>query len=59
MTDERFDYARKTMRDAIENSASHIVWVIARETGKNLGSDAASIRERERLQEALETFLNA
>lgn len=54
---DKFDYVRDQMRRATEESASHITWVIARETGKNIGSDAASIRAREQLQLAIESFL--
>jgi hypothetical protein len=56
---DKFDYVRSQMSSAIEMSASHITWVIARETGKHIGSDAASIRAREDLQQAIEAFLRA
>lgn len=55
--DERFDYARKQLDDAALNSAEHIAWVIARETGKNTGNDVGERLERERLIRALESFL--
>jgi hypothetical protein len=55
--DERFDYARKQLNDAAWSAAEHIVWVIARETGKNIGSDKAAERERDKLAQAIDSFL--
>jgi hypothetical protein len=53
------DYARTEMHKAIENSASHITWIIAREMGKHLGSSYVDIRAREELQYELERFLKS
>ena len=57
MSDNRFDYARKKITDGVESAAASIVWLVAVETGKHVGSDAASIRAREDLQVAVESFL--
>ena len=57
MTDERFDYVREQFAAAIENSAARIAWVIAQETGKHVDNDPSSVRRREELQLAIESFL--
>jgi hypothetical protein len=56
---EQFDYARKQLTAAAENAAEHITWVIAKETGKNVGNDRSSVYEREKLMQAIESFLRA
>ena len=56
--DERFDYVRKELSGAAERAAVDIAWHIARETGKHIGSDSVSVRARERLADALESFLS-
>ena len=55
--DERFNYARKQLSDAYENSAEHIAWVICQETGRNLGNDVGERLAREELIRAIESFL--
>lgn len=57
--DERFAYARKQLDDAALNSAEHIAWVIARETGKNIGNDVGERLAREALIRAIESFLRS
>jgi hypothetical protein len=57
MSDERFDYARKELARGIEQAAIDITWLVARETGRNIGCDPSSTRRREELQLALESFL--
>jgi hypothetical protein len=57
--DERFNYARKQLADATENAAQHITWVICQETGKHIGNDRSAQYEREKLTQAIESFLRA
>lgn len=57
MTDERFDYVRTRLQRAVEDSAEHITWVIAKETGKHIGNEIDDVSARERLIRAIEDFL--
>lgn len=55
--DDKFDYVRDELRRAVENSAEHIAWVIARETGRHIGNDTGDVIARRELIYALESFL--
>ena len=55
---DKFAYARKQLSDAYLDSAEHIAWVIARETGKNIGNDVGERLARQDLVRAIESFLS-
>lgn len=55
--DDKFGYARDQLRQAAENSAEHIAWVIARETGRHIGNDTGDVIARRELIYAIEQFL--
>lgn len=57
--DDKFGYVRDELNRAALNSAEHIAWVIARETGKHIGNDTGDAIARRELIYALETFLRS